>query len=68
MDKPKPLPWQRQLRSEQYSWLPHEHGEDDERTFHPGDYLPVSIAIWNGSAGDRDGKKNISIWQKLVIE
>ena len=48
--------------------LPHEHGEDDERTFHPGDYLPVSIAIWNGSAGDRDGKKNISIWQKLVIE
>jgi hypothetical protein len=36
--------------------------------FKPGDYLPVSFAIWNGSAGDRDGKKNISIWQKLVIE
>jgi DMSO reductase family type II enzyme heme b subunit len=44
----------------------HEHG--DERHFKPGDYLPVSFAIWNGSAGDRDGKKNISIWQKLVIE
>ena len=41
---------------------------DDERMFKPGDYLPVSFAIWNGSAGDRDGKKNISIWQKLVIE
>lgn len=40
----------------------------DERVFRPGDYLPVSFAIWNGSAGDRDGKKNISIWQKLVIE
>lgn len=40
----------------------------DERVFRPGDYLPVSLAIWNGSAGDRDGKKNISIWQKLVIE
>ena len=42
------------------------HG--DERVFKAGDYLPVSFAIWNGSAGDRDGKKNISIWQKLVIE
>jgi len=49
--------------------LPHEHeGANDERVFRPGDYLPVSFAIWNGSAGDRDGKKNISIWQKLVIE
>ena len=46
----------------------HEHGDDDERAFGLGDYLPVSFAIWNGSAGDRDGKKNISIWQKLVIE
>jgi DMSO reductase family type II enzyme heme b subunit len=51
--------------------LPPEHaheGEADERVFRPGDYLPVSFAIWNGAAGDRDGKKNISIWQKLVIE
>ncbi len=50
--------------------LPHGHDADegDERHFRPGDYLPVSFAIWNGSAGDRDGKKNISIWQKLVIE
>jgi mono/diheme cytochrome c family protein len=51
--------------------LPHEHGEggeQDERAFRPGDYLPISFAVWNGSAGDRDGKKNISIWQKLVIE
>lgn len=48
--------------------LPHEHDEADERAFRPGDYLPISFAIWNGSAGDRDGKKNISIWQKLVIE
>jgi cytochrome c len=52
--------------------LPHGHekedAEGDERSFNPGDYLPVSFAVWNGSAGDRDGKKNISIWQKLVIE
>ena len=43
-------------------------GSKDERAFKTGDYLPLSFAIWNGSAGDRDGKKNISIWQKLVIE
>ena len=48
--------------------LPHDQEPDDERRFGAGDYLPVSFAIWNGSAGDRDGKKNISIWQKLVIE
>jgi mono/diheme cytochrome c family protein len=45
-----------------------EHTGGDERAFHSGDYMPVSFAIWNGEAGDRDGKKNISIWQKLVIE
>ncbi len=50
--------------------VPNSQGHDggDERAFHPGDYMPVSFAIWNGEAGDRDGKKNISIWQKLVIE
>ncbi len=48
--------------------LPHNDEHGDERAFQAGDYLPVSFAIWNGSAGDRDGKKNISIWQKLVIE
>jgi len=46
----------------------HEHGGADERVFRPGDYLPISFAIWDGGIGDRDGKKSISIWQKLVIE
>jgi hypothetical protein len=27
----------------------------------------VSFAVWNGSAGDRDGKKSVTIWQDLVI-
>ena len=45
-----------------------EDSAGEERAFESGDYIPVSFAIWNGSAGDRDGKKNISIWQKLVIE
>jgi len=39
-----------------------------ERPFRSGDYIPVSFAIWNGDVRDRDGKKNISIWQRLVIE
>lgn len=45
-----------------------EGGPDEQRLFRAGDYIPVSFAIWNGSARDRDGKKNISIWQRLVIE
>ncbi|GIK15982.1 MAG: hypothetical protein BroJett003_09460 [Planctomycetota bacterium] len=48
--------------------LPHEHGAADERVFRRGDYIPVSFAIWNGANGDRDGRKSISIWQKLVID
>jgi hypothetical protein len=48
--------------------LPIEEGKEEQRAFQPGDYIPVSFATWNGGAHDRDGKKNISIWQRLVIE
>jgi cytochrome c oxidase cbb3-type subunit 2 len=34
----------------------------------PGASVPVAFAIWNGSAGDRDGKKSVTVWQDLVIE
>jgi hypothetical protein len=27
----------------------------------------VSFAVWNGSAGDRDGKKSVTIWQELLV-
>jgi hypothetical protein len=27
----------------------------------------VAFAVWNGSAGDRDGKKSVTIWQDLKI-
>jgi mono/diheme cytochrome c family protein len=60
--------WMVQLQREMELPQDHAHNGNGERTFRPGDYLPVSLAIWNGAAGDRDGKKNISIWQKLVIE
>ena len=36
--------------------------------FRPGTTVPVAFAIWNGSAGDVDGKKSVTIWQDLRIE
>ncbi len=32
-----------------------------------GSTVPVAFAVWNGSAGDRDGKKSVTIWQDLKI-
>jgi mono/diheme cytochrome c family protein len=37
-------------------------------TLTPGATMPVAFAVWNGSAGDRDGKKSVTIWQELVLE
>ena len=37
-------------------------------TLTPGTTVPVGFAVWNGSAGDRDGKKSVTIWQDLVLE
>ena len=34
----------------------------------PGDRVPLAFAVWNGNAGDRDGKKSVTIWQELVLE
>ena len=34
----------------------------------PGSVVPVAFAVWNGSAGDRDGKKSVTIWQDLALE
>lgn len=36
--------------------------------FQPGSTVPVAFAVWNGSAGDRDGKKSVTIWQDLQFE
>ncbi len=37
-------------------------------SFAPGGTVPVAFAVWNGSAGDRDGKKSVTIWQELTLE
>ncbi len=39
----------------------------DSVSLTPGSVVPVAFAVWNGSAGDRDGKKSVTIWQELVI-
>jgi hypothetical protein len=33
-----------------------------------GQRVPIAFAVWNGSAGDRDGKKSVTIWQELLLE
>ncbi len=40
----------------------------DAAWLRPGATLSVAFAVWDGSAGDRDGKKSVTIWQELFIE
>jgi hypothetical protein len=37
-------------------------------TLQAGSTVPAAFAIWNGAAGDRDGKKSVTIWQELKLE
>lgn len=43
-------------------------GKGDAAALVPGTSTDVSFAVWNGSAGDRDGKKSVTIWQELLVE
>ncbi len=47
---------------------PLDASDDGAVSLEPGSRTPVSFAVWNGSAGDRDGKKSVTIWQELLIE
>lgn len=42
-------------------------GRDDVR-FVPGEPVPVAFAIWDGENLDRNGRKVISNWYRLVLE
>ena len=44
-----------------------ERASDEEVQLLPGDQVRVACALWNGSAGDRGGRKSISIWHTLVL-
>lgn len=41
---------------------------DRDTQFLPGQSLPIAFAIWDGSEGDRDGQKAVSLWQVLRLE
>lgn len=34
----------------------------------PGGAVPVAFAVWDGRAGDRNGRKGVTIWHRLVLE
>lgn len=34
----------------------------------PGKSRPVAFAVWDGGAGDRNGKKSVTYWQNLELE
>lgn len=34
----------------------------------PGARFSAAFAVWDGSAGDRNGSKSVTIWHKLVVE
>lgn len=42
--------------------------KQDGVTLQPGERAAVGFAVWNGAAGDRDGKKSVTIWQELLLE
>jgi hypothetical protein len=39
----------------------------DAVTLAPGAVVPLAFAVWDGAAGDRDGKKSVTIWQELRL-
>lgn len=41
---------------------------DSGSPLHQKKTLPIAIAAWDGSAGDRDGQKSVSQWMELTIE
>lgn len=45
------------------------HAEnEDQLELKPGVTLSVAFAVWDGSAGDRDGKKCATIWHEMKIQ
>jgi DMSO reductase family type II enzyme heme b subunit len=43
-------------------------GRDGDVEFAPGQTVHVAIAVWDGSAGDRNGQKSVTIWHRLELE
>ncbi|MBI2425954.1 MAG: c-type cytochrome [Candidatus Hydrogenedentes bacterium] len=41
---------------------------DDQLDLKPGATVSIAFAVWDGSNGDRDGKKSVTIWHELKIQ
>ena len=47
--------------------LPWSFDADGDLAAAPGQMLSVAFAVWDGGAGDTGPRKNISIWQHLLL-
>ena len=47
---------------------PSEEATATQIALRPGEAVQLSLAVWNGAAGDRRGQKSISIWHALELE
>jgi DMSO reductase family type II enzyme heme b subunit len=45
-----------------------EASGDTYTPFSPGESTDVAFAVWDGSAGERDGLKSVSLFADLVVE
>lgn len=45
-----------------------EAGDSQDARLRPDAQASVAFAVWNGSAGDRNGQKNVSVWNTLRLE
>jgi DMSO reductase family type II enzyme heme b subunit len=45
-----------------------QSGEVDDVQFAVGKVAPVAFAVWDGQNRDRNGRKVVSNWHKLVLE
>lgn len=41
---------------------------EGDASLQPGEATHIGIAVWDGSAGDRNGQKSFSIWHTLTLE
>ncbi len=39
----------------------------DALPLEPGSAAPIAFAVWDGHAGDRNGQKSLTIWQRLEL-
>ena len=43
-------------------------GDEGDVRLVPGRRVSIAVAVWDGSAEDRNGQKSISIWQGLTLQ